>query len=276
MSCGTGSDRILVFDPKADEARRLVPRILPGALCCSPVAMGSRLLAPIDAGQAVLLDPLSRGNVIATFQPRVLLSAIPQWREPVTSGDGEDAKEIVLSDGRTKLYRITMVDKPIAHLQAVAEVQTADPLVSPLARIGKMVCGVDAAGKANFYQLPDLSRTAQHSTGGCAWGPRGVGRCVMLVTGDEQLVCFDESGHPAWQVPLPYGPLAGAPLAEDERHVLLASAAGMVWRADATNGKELAKVDLGQPLSTGPVAIGKRLLVGSHDGCVLEVTGIKD
>jgi outer membrane protein assembly factor BamB len=275
LSCGAGSDRLLVFDPKAEPEKRLTARVLPGALCCSPVAMGDRLFVPLDAGQALLMDPLSSGGSSATFQPPLRAAALPQWGEPVAVG--EDGKEVVLSDGRTKLYRVHTVDKPVEHLWAAATAETAEAIVSPLALVGKTVCGVDAAGKADFFQLPDLSRSAQLTLGGhCLWGPRRVGRRAILVTDDDQLTCLDESGRPAWQVHLPYGPLAGIPLAVGDQQVLLASAGGIVWRADAASGKELKKVDLGQPLATGPVALGKRLFVGGPDGSVLEVVGIGD
>jgi hypothetical protein len=52
---------------------------------------------------------------------------------------------------------------------------------------------------------------------------------------------------------------------------LLASEKGVVWRLDAATGKESGKRDVGLPLGTGPVLVGDRLLVGSHDGCIFEV-----
>jgi hypothetical protein len=52
---------------------------------------------------------------------------------------------------------------------------------------------------------------------------------------------------------------------------LLASQNGIVWRAEAATGKELAKVDAGYPLATGPVLCGQKLLVGGHDGTLYEV-----
>ena len=92
----------------------------------------------------------------------------------------------------------------------------------------------------------------------------------MLATDTGQCYCFDESGQPVWQAASPYGPLAGAPWYQD--HYLLAAASGVVWKADATSGKELAKVDLGQPLATGPVLWGDRLLIGGHDGSLYEIS----
>ncbi len=70
--------------------------------------------------------------------------------------------------------------------------------------------------------------------------------------------------------PLPYGPLAGAPLELDGHHVL-ASTRGVIWRVDTATGNELGKVDVGLPLGTGPVLAGDQLLVGGHDGSLYRV-----
>ena len=88
---------------------------------------------------------------------------------------------------------------------------------------------------------------------------------MLLTTDGGHLLCFDAAGKRLWQSPLPYGPLAGTPLAAGDDYILAATG-GVVWRVAASSGKELGKLDTGLPLATGPVAFGKQLLVGSGDG----------
>jgi outer membrane protein assembly factor BamB len=267
LACASGSDQVVAFDPANPEKQCRAWR-LPGAPGCSPISFGAALLAPSDLGQVYLLEP-DLGNALSEpFQPRLQPGTLLPWQLPVTVGE----QDIVISDGRSKLYRLRLVDKPRLHLEADAERDLASPLASPLAATTKVVCAVNADRKLDVFQLPDLTSAGQHDLAGrAAWGPRRVGDRVMLATDSGQLCCFDESGQPLWQVALPYGPLAGAPLLVGD-HYILAAAGGVVWRAAAASGKELAKVDTGQPLATGPVLLGERILLGGHDGSLHQLT----
>ena len=53
--------------------------------------------------------------------------------------------------------------------------------------------------------------------------------------------------------------------------LLLASRTGVIWRPDAATGKELAKVDAGYPLATGPVLCGQNSGWRSPNGTLYEV-----
>ncbi len=166
LSGGAGSDQVLVAE-LAQPGRPPRTWCLPGPLSCPPVAFAGGLLAPAAAGQVYLLDPLSGRSLAAPFQPRLQAAALPEWTAPAVIGN----RGAVISDGRGKLYRLDMVAEPVPHLAAAAEVDLADGIISPLASVGKLVCGVDASGKLDFFQLPgpDTRRP-----GGVA-RPRGVG-----------------------------------------------------------------------------------------------------
>jgi tetratricopeptide (TPR) repeat protein len=267
LTCGAGSDRVTAVD-LADPQHPSRTWLLPGPLSCRPIAFAGGLLAPSQVGQVFFLDPFSGKNLSEPFQPRLQPRRLPAWREPVAVGD----REVVISDGHTKLYRLCVADPPAAHLEAAAERELPAPIVSPLAAVGKLVCGVDAAGNLDFFQQSDLARAGQVALAGrCAWGPRRIGDRAMLATDAGQLYCFDASGKQLWQAALAHGPLAGSPAAVGD-HYLLAAAGGVVWRAEGTSGKELGRVDAGQPLATGPVLLGDRILVGGHDGSLHQLT----
>ena len=87
----------------------------------------------------------------------------------------------------------------------------------------------------------------------------------MLATDADHLCCLDGQQNLLWKVAMPYGPLAGAPLATDTGFVP-AAAGGVVWRIDASSGEETAQVETGFSLATGPVPLEDGLLVGGHDG----------
>ncbi len=95
-----------------------------------------------------------------------------------------------------------------------------------------------------------------------------VGDRVLMATDDDQLYCLDSNQVLVCKVKLPYGRLAGAPLPADDGEYILASAGGVVWRVKADSGAELAKIETGYPLATGPVRLGDQLLVGGSDGCL--------
>ncbi len=266
ISGGSACDQVLVFDSDGPK-KPLASWMLPAPLACPPIAVAGGLLAPLKVGQIYLLDPLTGNSLCVPFQPRLQSGDLPLWRAPVSVGD----KEFVISDGRKKLYRLQLVDKPALHMQIAAEVELAEAIVSPLATTGKAVCGVDAAGKLDFFQLPELTRSQQHALAGpCAWGPCRVGNRILLAAEAGPCYCFDESGL-LWQAALPYGRLVGDPLAVKD-HLLMAAASGVVWRVEASSGKELGKVDIGRPLATGPVLWGDRIVIGGPDGSLYQIS----
>jgi outer membrane protein assembly factor BamB len=265
LAAEAGTDQIGILDPQS-QPLRLRWFKTPNALACAPVAAAGGLLIPGKIGQVYLLDP--DGKPLAEpFQPRLEAGVELNWRTPAAVGD----KEAVLADGATKLYRLAVADQPKPHLVALAEATVAEPIVSPVAVVAETAYAVDGAGVLAAFELPKLTRAKQLTLSGrCVLGPIAVGGRVLLTTDDEKLLCMGAKGERLWQVALPYGPLAGTPLALGG-HYLLASQSGVIWRIDAGSGKELGKVDLGLPLGTGVALLGDQLLVGGHDGTLYEV-----
>jgi outer membrane protein assembly factor BamB len=234
---------------------------LPDPLACRPVSFAGGLLAPTKGGQVLLLDPASGANRAEPFQPR-LQSGVPlAWQEPAVLG----LDEFAVTDGRTNLYRVTIKTQPKLYLAVADTAKTPEPIVAPLAAVGRVVYAADAR-TLTAYELPKLSRGKQWPLSGRAvWGPRRIGQRVLLATDDDRLFCLTPDQKLLWQVPLAHGPLAGAPAESGGRYVL-ASVAGTVWTIDAQSGKEAAVEDLGCPLGSGPVPYGDQLLLAGRDG----------
>ncbi|MHB1037177.1 MAG: outer membrane protein assembly factor BamB family protein [Pirellulales bacterium] len=265
-SAASGTDHLARCDSGSPrpEWRRIA---LTDKLACRPAAMAGGLAVPGLSGRVFLIDPRSGANLCEPFQPRLEPGVQLAWREPAPAGP----KEIVVSDGRTKLYRLGVKDQPRPHLAAFAEVELPQAIVTPVAIAGQAVYAADGGGVLYVFKLPELLQGQPRTLGSpCVWGPRGVGNCVLLATADERLFCLGADGKLVWQVPLAGGPLAGTPCAVGGNY-LLASTRGVVWRVDGKTGKLLAKVDTGRPLGTGPVLMGDRLVVGGRDGTLYEI-----
>lgn len=268
MTAGEGSDRIAVFDPRRQQ-KPLSWLSLPDRLACPPIAFAGGLLAPCQIGQVFLIDPRSGDKQAEPFEPWLESGGSLSWRLPAVAGD----REVVLADGRSTLYRVGIKDQPKPVLAALEQQQLSQPVVSPVAVVGEVAYAVDAAGALAVFSLPKLTPVAgkgQSLGGRCVWGPRRVGEHVMLSTDDDRLLCLDGTGELRWQIKMPYGPLAGPPL-ETGNHYVLAATGGVVWRIEAATGKEVGKIDTGRPLGTGPVLLGKHLLIGGRDGSLYKV-----
>ena len=260
-----GFSELPIFDPAAagTKIRRLS---LTDPVACRPTIFSGGLLVPLTSGQAVLLDPRSGAKRAEPFQPRLETDRQVDWQEAVPYGESE----LLLTDGVAGLYRIGIQDQPKPHLVALATHELAEPIVSPIAVLESTVYAVDRSLSLVSFKLPDLTPGGPRPLSGrCVWGPRKVGEYVLLATEDQTLYSIGADGK-IGTTPLPYGPLAGAPLALDGHHVL-ASTRGVIWRVDLATGNELGKVDTGLPLGTGPVLLGERLLVGGHDGSLYQI-----
>jgi len=265
MAAGSGATQLPVFDPQ--EGNRFRWLFLPNPLAGRPIAFGDGLLAPSEVGQVFFLEPRSGDKLTEPFQPTLESGVRVQWSQPALVGENE----ILLAEGRTGLYRIGIKDQPKPHLAALAHVDLAEPLVSPIAVLGKVAYAVDAAESLCAFELPKLTPSPPKPLGArSVWGPQRLGEHVLLATDDDQLYCLDGDQKTVWQVPLPYGPLAGAPI-EVDGHYLLAAESGVIWRAETATGNEVAKIETGYPLGTGPVKLGDGLLVGGHDGSLYMV-----
>ncbi len=266
MAGGTDPLQLPVFD--REEGNRFRWVFLPDPLGAAPIPFADGgLLAPCQVGQAFLLDARTGTRRSEPFQPALAAGVRVAWSRPAPLGEAE----ALLAEAHSGLYRIGVEEKPKPHLAPLAQVDLAEPIESPIAVVGNVAYAVDASQSLVSFKLPKLAPgDPQPLSGRSAWGPGPVGEHALLATDDDRLYCLDAEGQIAWDVPLPYGPLAGRPLAAEKGYVL-AAASGVIWRLDPATGEELGKVEAGSPLGTGPVPLGDGLLVGGHDGCLYKV-----
>jgi outer membrane protein assembly factor BamB/TolA-binding protein len=271
LTARDGSQDIFLYDPAMPERFRYL--LVPKPLACAPVAAAGGLLAPCKDGSVHLLDLKGSGKLAEPFLREGAEGTEWSWHAAAL---GE--KEAVLSDGQKRLYRMTVQGSPPKLAAAREEMAGAGEatarnrtLVSPVAVVGNVAYVVDSDGAAAAFSLPDLKPgKRQPLEGRCVWGPKCVGKLVLLATDKDRLYSLDDQQNVAWRTPLRHGPLAGSPwLAADSYY--LAASGGTVWRIAAAGGEEQGKAEAGVPLGTGPVLLGERLFVSGQDGTVYEV-----
>lgn len=264
ISAGGGQAKALIAEGGTSRALRWLA--LPDPLGAAPIGFAGGLLAPGKLGQVFVLDPKTGRHLIAPFQPRLEGGETFAWSNPVLLGE----KELLLADGRQSLYRLGIAEKPQPNLIALATAELPGPVSSPLVALAKTAFAVDGQGQLRAFVLPGLKAGPVWELGGVQWGPARAADRVLLLTNAGELACLDDQRQIVWKVVWPHGPLAGAPLAAKNGY-LLATVSGAVFRVAAASGEELGSLDVGEPLGSGPVAIGDRLCLAAHGGALLMV-----
>jgi outer membrane protein assembly factor BamB len=223
-------------------------------------------------GQVFVLDPLTGRSLIQPFQPRLERGAEFNWSTPLVLNE----REVLLADGQSKLYRLSVIDKPEPYLAAVAEAALTGPVTAPLAVAGQTAYAVNGAGELTAFALGEGPAKTLSPGGswplasGAAWGPYNAGPQVLVATTTGQLMCLNDKQELVWQVELKQGALSGTPLVAGDG-ILVSTRSGRLCRLAIASGEELAVLDLGEPVAAGPVAFGERLLLAAKGGSLLVV-----
>ena len=242
-----------------------------GPASCPPVVWGDGFVVPTQAGQVFLYNSEDGQQWGSPFQPPLAPGATYDWHPPAVYGSGNEA-QLVLSDGREKVYLLSRVESPQPHLTADTKVDLSTaPLNTGFAVVGELALAGAEDGSLSVFELPSLAAKASVKIGSqVIWGPFGVGENVVLATATEEIVCLDSQANVAWRQPLAHGPLAGRPIVHDGGLEVLCQQGGLM-RIDLASGEEAAFVPLPQPVVAGPVPFGRRLVVSSYDGTLLVI-----
>lgn len=284
----TDQTSVIVYDPRATTTRLRQTRLnMAGARVGGPAMhFADGLLLPLASGELTVLNYQTGAPKMAAFLPPREPGEVVRWTRPALVQDG---KELVIADDKKNLFRVGLSppNTPPALKQLATAVMSTG-LGDRLAASGDQVYGVlpDPSGdillrfnKRNLKQEQELPLQ-----GKVFWGPEAVGDLVFVGVqsnnveaeaseADEtsepatQLLCFDGTDKPRWQAPLPYGKLAGLPLAEGSNFIL-ASVSGVVWRIAGDTGEELAKLEISESLQGTPVVFGKVLMLPGAGGAL--------
>ena len=271
VALGTPGNKTLVhFNPESG-GRSLSTISLPSPLACGPIAWDDYFVAPTEVGQVYLYDSNSGAKFGTPFQPVLKANNRFDWQSPAVFGSGE-ASRLVLTDGTSKLYLLKRTATPEPSLEKEHEAPiTGSALNTQLAVAGDSVFAGNQRRTLARYSLPALE--AQDDIplqGGVTWGPYSVGESILLATGAGELVCVDSQGAVLWSQPLQHGPPVGRPLAEGAE-VLVSWKQDRIARLSLQDGSELALLEINQPVASGPIAFGKRVLLATADGTLIVV-----
>ncbi len=265
------SERYVLFDSEAGSSPlRLLTLTLGGdTSAVEPGSLGGGLLVPVRSGRVLLLDPQTGQPAAEPFQPALAAGAQVQWHSPTVTKDGQDA---VLIDAAGTLHRLTLQTEPQPHLALELQVaSSAIPVAAPAIRESLVYVAARDVGQDRVvaFQVEDFQPAQEWLlTGRCVWGPYDAGEQILVATDQDELWALQDQSEPRWKIALPSGPLIGAPLPLGP-DLVLASVDGTVWQLNGQTGESLARVEIDEPIGTGPVQFaGNRFLVCGDDGTI--------
>ena len=172
ISSGKGSKQVGIYDPN-NAPTKVGPLTVPDGheLACPPVALDGGVLLADRAGQVSLLDPATGDPLAERFQPALEPGTQVDWMVPAVV---EGKPQVVLADGKSKIYWLGLQDEPQSHLEVLAQATVTTPIVSPLAVLGNTVYAGDAGKMLAPFGLPKLARGKERLLDGfCASAPSG-------------------------------------------------------------------------------------------------------
>jgi len=145
------------------------------------------------------------------------------------------------------------------------------PITTPFVVLGDTALTIAGDSRLVRFHIPALDSAGESNLSApVEWGPYQAGDSALFATVDQKLLSLAASGESHWQVSLEHGPLAGPPLVLADS-VLLAYRSGFIERRALADGKTLGKLNVEQPLATGPVSFLQKLAIAGNDGTILVV-----
>jgi outer membrane protein assembly factor BamB len=241
-----------------------------GPLASPVTAIGQGFVVPLKLGQVFYLNSADGARLATPFQPRLEPQVALEYKPAVAVGD--DGRQFVITDGRQKVYLVTLNDKPAPHLEEVKQGDVGPhPIESPLVVLGDSALAVAGGTHLLRFKIPTMETVGEANLPApLEAGPYPLGDLLLVTTADEKLIALSAAGEVKWQGPLQHGPLAGPPLVLPDG-ILLTYRKGIIERRAAADGKPLATLNVEQPLATSPVAFMQRLVATTADGTILVV-----
>lgn len=257
------SGRKLLMRPPGEDKVALQWLTLPDAASGPIVAYQGGIIVPGSKGQVFVLDAKAGTELIQPFQPTLQAGENYRWRVAV-SPSGE---HLVLAD-QEKLYRVAVQQEPTAHLVPGSQIEIPEGIISSIAALDSSVFGITSNNRLIGWQMKDLGVGNSWDIGaGVLLDPVRSGSHVYVVDADNQLWCLDDQQQLLWKAPLKQGPPLGPPL-ESPQGLTIVTRTGAVITLDPKTGEQQSLVDLGLPISSGPVLWQDRLLVVGDDGAL--------
>ncbi len=254
--------------PPAPTMRLLTLTVPRGQATDPPAVFNNGLLVPQRSGIVSLMDMVTGAEQAHPFEPEITPGTKVQWTRPVNA---IGADEFYVANDLPRLYRVGLKKKPQPYLAELSSVGLEASFSSQLAVTKQLVFGVVQGATADTlqaYKVGSLEKGPKLPLNGHVhWGPIATAGMVLVAT-QRDLWCIEPSGDTRWKVALQHGPPVGNPAVESQQ-LLLATINGSVWRLDLKSGKTIASTEAGEPLASGPVLFGNKVLVASKSGTLI-------
>ncbi len=231
------------------------------------VLAGDKLVVGLDNGQLVMFDPTTGSLIGAPYQPALKPNAKVLWNKPVYLAE---SRSIVIASDLKRIVRLDTKDS----LRQISDAAVENNLIGPLAVVGTKVVAVQAGGSADEILVFDSTSLAESKgsilEGKLVAGPFG-GAEVGLVQTNQKLLGIDSDGKAKWTIEFPNSQIVGEPVMVGS-NFLISTRAGNLWSIDSSSGEILGSSELGQPLSTAPMVVDGRVLLGTDEGAILVTT----
>lgn len=260
---------LLLFDPAAAASKLKLLRLplSSSGVTCLPVALGDRLILPLENGEVTLFGLGPRQVTHRMFRPQTEPGERVQWWRPAPIGD----QSFVIADASRSVYRVEVAELPEPSLSIAASNELEVDITSQLAVTGETAFAAVRSPQKDALvalELESLTVRERHELEGArvTWGPERVGDAVLVVVDDKHLYCFDDA--PRWESPgVAHGRPISSPLVIDDSFVF-ASAGGVIWQVSAATGEEIARREVSRSLQRGPLQFGEQLVLSASDGTV--------
>jgi outer membrane protein assembly factor BamB len=231
---------------------------------CEAVTVGDKAVVGLESGQLLMFDPTTGLIIGSPYQPEGKPNKRVIWNQPAVI---PSSRSLIVASDLMKIVRFDASES----LRKLSEEALESPLLGPLVVVGNNVVGVSS--NANGDTLMSFNSLSLAATQGSALEGRLVAGPFAtnsggLVQTDQKLIAFDENGKATWSVAFPNSQIVRTPVLAGDR-LVIANRLGQIWVIDAASGQVTGNVDLGQSLSTEPLVIDKRILVGSDEGSIL-------
>ena len=265
-----GGETVLIYDPnRSKEKLRQIPmRLTAGRPSGGMVFSGGGLFLPLTSGRAVLINWQTGAVKSTPFQPASDPVGVVNWTTPVVTPDDPD--QVVVADDRKKIYRLRVAEQ----IRELVSKDLEKPFLGPAAVVDKTYVATVAGPAADFIVGHDLTSLDQSFqtllSGRVTWGPVAVDGYACIQTDDGKLRAFKSDGKEAFSLDLPAGKPSGDFLKMGDNWVL-AGKPGWFVTIDPSSGSIVGQDDLGQPISSTPMAASKSsklLLIPGAEGVI--------
>ncbi|MBA2114827.1 outer membrane protein assembly factor BamB family protein [Bremerella alba] len=232
-----------------------------------PRVWNDYVLVPTKIGQILVVDAKSGAADVQPYQPELAFGETIDWSYPAVVGGSTPS--VIVSDQRSRLFRLAVETSPEPHLTALDQVKLTEALSGQLAVAGLMLVGVSNQAEQDvlrLFQLPELAEQEPIVVSGdVVLPPQSVSGRVYCATTEDGLIAIRDDFSVAWKCPLEVQTIACGPVAVNNM-LALSFTQGQVWLIDEATGELVTEFDVGEPLVDGLSYFDGQLWVHGYDG----------